>query len=129
MKKIMLLATALLIITISQAQHKRSNDYKKGGKDTTWNNVLPKRTNISNGNILMHQETGKFKLYATYKKGKVTNWYAIDTKGNKIPATYSAKGAAVCMVCATLPNGFTNCYQISCDDLPKPKKDAVKTAH
>lgn len=61
--------------------------------------------------------------------GKVVDWYVIDTKGNKIPVTYSAKGNSTCQVCSFLPNGMAACYEISCADLPKPKTNAVKTAH
>lgn len=131
MKKVTLMAIALFFFTIVNAQLKRSKDYLNGGSDTTWHNQTEplKRAKTPNGDILMKQESGKFKLYASYSKGKVTDWYAIDTKGNKIPATYTAKGAAGCWVCAVLPTPPPHCYQISCDDLPKPKTDAVKTAH
>ncbi|MBX2934690.1 MAG: hypothetical protein KF825_10615 [Ferruginibacter sp.] len=129
MKKTLLLSVSLFLMAVCSAQYKRTNQIKPGNGDTTWHQIQPKRMHITNGNVLMKQEPGKFKLFATYKMGKVANWYAIDTKGNKIPVTYSAKGKSTCQVCAFLPNGMATCYEISCDDLPKPKTDAAKTAH
>lgn len=131
MKKVILTAIALFLFAIVDAQLKRTKDYLNGGSDTTWHDLTGtlKRTKITNGNILMKQEPDKFKLYATYKNGEASSWYAVDTKGNKIMTTYTAKGAAGCYVCAILPTPPPHCYQISCDDLPKPKTDAVKTAH
>lgn len=133
MKKIMLLTTSLLLFVIVHAQHVRTNQIKSGNGDTTWNNLTGpfKRTNTTNGNVLMKQESGKYKLFATFKRGKVTNWHATDTKGNKIPVTYTAKAGNYCQVCVILADGHANCYQISCDDMPAPKPDkkAARTAH
>ncbi|MGB6093975.1 MAG: hypothetical protein WBF83_09465, partial [Moheibacter sp.] len=60
-------------------------------------------------------------VYATYKNNKLAGFYAIDTKGNKIPATIS-KGVH-CEVCVEAV-GITRCYEINCDNLPDPKKNA-----
>ena len=130
MKRFYLLSVALLLMASVNAQIKRSKDYLKGGSDTTWYDLSGsfKRTKIVTGNVLMKQEPGKFKLYATYRKRKVTSWYAVDTKGNKIPATYTAKGA-VCYACIATMGGLQHCYDVDCDDLPKPKTDAIRTAH
>lgn len=128
MKKMMLTAIALFLLVIVHAQHVRSNQIRPGNGDTTWHNLQPKRTKIINGNALMKQEPGKLRLYATYRKGRVTNWYAIDTKGREIPATYTAK-AATCTVCIDIENELHYCYDIDCDDLPKGKLNAVMTAH
>ena len=130
MKKIFLLSASILFITLCNAQLKRTKLVQTGNSDTTWKNLSQKlnRTKITTGNVKLHTEPGKYDLYATFKNKQVTGYYAIDKRGNKIPATYAEKGTK-CIACITIENGLNYCYDIDCDDLPKRKPDAVRTAH
>jgi hypothetical protein len=80
------------------------------------------------GVALIHTEKGKFKLYASYGKNKLTSLYAIDGTGEKIGATYKENPAAkgvTCVVCVIVL-GKSTCYLISCDQVPSPKDKAIK---
>ncbi len=140
MKKILLLTVSLLFITMVNAQVKRSKDYLNAGTDTTWNNISEplKRTKVSNGDVKIHLVPGKYTLYAIYKSRKVTGYYAIDAKGNKIPAnkvtrpdTYSAK-ALKCYTCVRVCDDSgkcaEDCTQIACPDSITGEKATTATA-
>jgi hypothetical protein len=122
MKHFLLLTSIVFCITAANAQTKKAT---QPVQDVT---AQMKRTKTANGNVLLREEAGKFKLYVSYKNSSVAEFYAIDGKGNKIPATYTAKDTK-CVACITVEGGLNYCYDISCDDLPKPKTNAVKTAH
>jgi len=80
----------------------------------------------TNGTVLVHTEEKKFKVYASFKKSKVTDLYAIDMNGNRINPTYSAsKGGVTCMICIESPGG-TFCYTIDCKDIPPQKNIDIK---
>ena len=131
MKELLLLSATLFCMAICNAQRIKNNPLKAAKNDATRVDLKAKMKNakIANGDVKIHAEPGRYVLFASYKNSKVTGFYAIDTKGNKIPATYTAKGASKCIACITIENGLNYCYDIDCDDLPKPKTDAVKTAH
>src|SRR5580765_7669460 len=57
------------------------------------------KNKIPNGSALIYTEPGNFKLYATYANSKVTEYYAIDGNGKRIPATYTAESRVKCIVC------------------------------
>lgn len=77
----------------------------------------------ANGVALVHNEDGKFKIYAVFKNEKVTDYYAVDMNGKRINPTYaSSTGGVSCTVCIKSPAG-TICYEIDCDDVPIRKKD------
>lgn len=69
---------------------------------------------------MIHMAPGSHTLFAAGMNGKLKYLYAIDSKGNKIPATYLIKDA--CMACIPLKNGRKPCYFIDCNDLPTSKK-------
>ena len=76
----------------------------------------------ANGTVLVHTEEGKFKVYASFKKSKVTEYYAMDMNGNRINPSYPAsKEGVTCYVCIESPGG-TFCYNIDCKDIPPLKK-------
>lgn len=84
--------------------------------------VVKKQT----GKSLLYTEPGKYKLYATFVNNKATNYYAIDNNGKRTDATFKANQAGIdpimtCKVCVTL-GGKQHCWDISCDDVPKPKE-------
>ncbi len=133
MKKILLSATLLLFITIAYAQPKRTKDYLNGG-DTTWNSSGPtKRMKITNGNVKVHTVHGKYDLYATYKNKKVTGYYAIDAKGNKLPVSVVAKtvagssGKFKCYTCAKVCNEAGKCAE-DCTEIECPDGMGVEKA-
>jgi hypothetical protein len=69
------------------------------------------------------------KLYATVDKGKVTKWQATDAGGKNLPTkTVAAAKGTKCIVCVNTPNGHSECWEIDCGDLPKPKEFASQTA-
>jgi hypothetical protein len=74
--------------------------------------------------VMIYRKPGSHTLYAAGMNGKLNHLYAIDTKGNKLPATYSAK--AGCRACITVEKGLKHYYIIDCDDLPMPEKSKVK---
>lgn len=138
MKKIFLLLSVLFIFTIADAQVKRTKEIPHGNSDTSWHNLggSKTRTNINNGDVKIHSEPGKYELYATYKNKQPTDYYAIDNKGTKIPASsvtktvdYAAK-IVKCFKCVgTIDDKgtkTTDCWDVPC---PKAATTAIKTAH
>lgn len=133
MKKLFLLSASLFFITLCHAQLKRAKQIQPGNSDTTWHNLpgQSKRIKITNGNVRLLTEPGKYDLYASYKNKKITGYYAVDDKGNKFPATYAKQGVK-CYFCIDQPGKDKVvkgrvCYEVSCTNIPSPK--AIKTAH
>ena len=70
-------------------------------------------------------------LVADVEKGKIVRFSAFDGQGQKlkvsalsetIPGSQSTSAAKVkCYICISEPAGNRHCYEVSCDDLPKPK--------
>lgn len=80
----------------------------------------------ANGDVLIHTEEGKFKVYASFKKSKATGYYAVDMTGNRISPTYEAKGVTPrCFFCIHV-NGDSVCYEVECTNIPPLKKAAIK---
>lgn len=82
----------------------------------------------ANGPVLIHTEEGKYKVYASFKKNKVSEYYAIDMDGNKIDATYPVANSSRCYFC--ISNGGASdriCYEVECDFIPSPKQVAIKS--
>jgi|GEM_PF-654277 len=139
MKKILAAIIALFIITVGHAQLtktvKAAEDPDIGGEIILDSiiNISPRLKNnkgasvfggkFKHTTVMIHKKPGSHTLYATGMNGKLTNLYAIDTKGNKIPATYSVKVA--CMACITVKNGLKSCYIMDCSDLPTFMKPRV----
>lgn len=63
---------------------------------------------------------GSHTLYAAGMNGNLKYLFAIDTKGNKIPATYLTKKNS-CIACIGMENGRKPCYIIDCNDVPVAK--------
>jgi hypothetical protein len=91
-------------------------------------------TSLKEGTNVL-KDTGDLKLIAEVKRGKITALTAEDPKGKKLkvstlretalprpaPAAGTAAGAKVtCWACVETPAGRF-CWEINCDDLPKPK--------
>ena len=65
------------------------------------------------------------------RKAKIVRFSAFDGQGQKlkvsalsetIPGSQSTSAAKVkCYICISEPAGNRHCYEVSCDDLPKPK--------
>ena len=70
-------------------------------------------------------------LVADVEKGKIVRFSAFDGQGRKlkvsalsetIPGSQSTSAAKIkCYVCISEPGRDLHCYEVSCDDLPKPK--------
>ncbi|MGN6292533.1 MAG: hypothetical protein ACTHMV_07285 [Chitinophagaceae bacterium] len=138
MKKILLLSSVLFLFAIADAQVKRTKEIPQGNGDTAWHNLSgPKtRTNINNGDVKVHSEPGKYDLYISYKNKQATDYYAIDNKGTKIPASsvtktvdYAAK-IVKCFKCVgTIDDRgtkTTDCWDVPC---PKATNATIKTAY
>ncbi len=74
--------------------------------------------------VVIHNETGKFKLFATYKNGKMDDMYAIDNAGKRIEVEYrsAASGGTTitCQVCLLFGSKVV-CYEVDCKDIPEKK--------
>ncbi len=122
MEKIFLLATSLLFFTITHAQAKRTKEgLNDNSGDTTWHTPSGsfKRQLVSNGRTAVHSEPGKYILYATYKSKKLTGYYAVDTKGNKLPVNTVARqsgGKFKCYACVKVCNEAGKCVESCTED-------------
>ncbi len=101
MEKLLLLAVSLLFVTMAAAQPKRQ-------KHTPGDTVVIdlggeiSRRKIRNGDVMIRKEKSGHALYASFKKKKLTGYYAVDAKGNRIPADLTrVKGG--CFYCIKLP--------------------------
>lgn len=151
MKSILSAIAALTIITGEQAQGsnrlkartidttqpvKATEGPGAGGKSATNGkiNISPRLRDKSGASvfggkfkyttIIVHMQPGSHTLFAAGINGKLKYLFARDTKGNKIPATYSTEGT--CFACIALLNGRTPCYVIDCNDVPAAEKPKVK---
>lgn len=141
MKKILLLSIALFFFALVNAQTNRTKAVSQGS-DTTWHDQSGplKRTKISNGTRVVQQDAGKYSLFATYKEGKVTGYYAVDAKGNKLPVSVVARPVATssgkfkCYACVKVCNEAGKCVEECTEDgCPEgmgvtSKNAAIKTA-
>lgn len=64
---------------------------------------------ITNGTVVVYEANGKYKIYATYKKGKLTEWYGMGEGGKKIKSSPVALTPTTCEDCMILPGGVTVC--------------------
>jgi len=64
---------------------------------------------VKNGTVLIYQGEKKMKVYATYKSGKLIEWYAMGEDGKKIKSSQVALTSTTCEDCVILPNGTTIC--------------------
>jgi len=130
MKNLLFAIVAMFCISFCNAQHSKKSTQKPISNTTVQTDLRGKVSSakIANGNVKIHTQPGKYDVYVTYKNNKVADFYAIDTKGNKIPATYKDNGnsGTVCTACIHTKAGLVHCYEINCGDLPTPKPDAVK---
>ena len=82
----------------------------------------------ANGSVLIHTEEGKYKVYASFKKNKVSEYYAIDMDGNKIKPTYASKAGLKCSFCI-IRGDHVVCYEVECTNIPSPKQIAIKASN
>jgi hypothetical protein len=85
MKKLILLISALVFIFFTEAQVPEKKESEK--HDTINISAKVKSTKMKNGAVLMYVLEGKAKLYAVFKKGKITEWYGLDIIGKKLDST------------------------------------------
>lgn len=131
MKKVSLPIMLILFAFVANAQLKKAHNYHSEGSDTIWSKINERlvKKNVSNGDVRIHIEPGKYDIYVSYKKGKVFNYYAVDIKGKKIPVSYMAKDDMTCRFCITRGLDII-CYDVDCSKLPPPiEKATIKTAH
>jgi len=133
MKKLLFATAAVFCLTFCNAQNLKKSTQKPISNTTVQTDLRGKVSNakIANGNVKIHTEPGRYDVYVTYKKRKVVGFYAIDTKGNKIPATYKKKGkpsSTSCFFCIDQPDSGVGivCYEVECKNLPKPKYAGYK---
>ena len=101
MEKLILLSVSLLFVTMAESQPKRQKQLSRDTAliDLGWDKT---RKKVRNGDVIVHKEPGKYDIYASFKKKQVTGYYAIDAKGNKIPATVT-RDKDGCFYCIKLP--------------------------
>jgi hypothetical protein len=86
-----------------------------------------KKAKLVEGKNLVHTFPDGSRLLATVRNKQVLRWYAIDKKGTRLKvnlikiASGAWTGRIICEVCVLLPNGQKHCYEIDCDNVPKPK--------
>ena len=84
------------------------------------------RKKVTNGTSEIYQSEGKYKVYAIYKKGKLTNWYAVDVDGNRSKQTSQlAVNETVCENCQVLPGPVMICQKCTVKNSTVPK--AIKS--
>lgn len=64
---------------------------------------------IRNGTVLVYGSEGKYKIYATYKKGKLVEWYGMGEDGKKIKSSPLGITPTSCEDCLVAPNGTMYC--------------------
>ena len=91
---------------------------------------LRAQNKLKEGKNLVYTSAEGVKLWLVNTGGKVSAWQATDRNGKSLPVRYNrqsaAKGDVTCEVCVTIPGGTKVCYDVSCDNLPEPKKDATR---
>jgi len=126
MKKLLFATAAVFCLTFCNAQHSKKSTQKPISNTTSQTDLRGKISSakIADGNVKIHTEPGKYDLYATYKNNKVADYYAIDAKGNKIPATYTPMVTS-CVFC--IEKGKKKvCYEVECKNIPGPKNAGYK---
>ena len=96
-----------------------------GVRDTTTKRLYVAKTvaasRVRNGSVLLHSQTGKYRLYAALKNGRVVDYTATNFRGQKLKTTVSGTVAKThCMVCVIGDDGKQVCWLIDCKDLPRP---------
>lgn len=64
---------------------------------------------IANGKILVYENDDQYKIFAVYKKGQLTEWYAMGEDGKKIMSSPVALTPTTCEDCIITPGGVTFC--------------------
>jgi len=129
MKKLLFATAAVFCLTFCNAQNLKKSTQKPISNTAVQTDLSKKVSSakVVNGNVKIYTEPGKYDVYVTYKNSKVADFYAIDTKGNKIPATYKEKGKSSskmkCTFCIVNELGDV-CYEVDCKNIPDPIKDA-----
>ncbi|MBK8140013.1 MAG: hypothetical protein IPK57_02730 [Chitinophagaceae bacterium] len=80
--------------------------------------------------MAVHDEPGRYTLYATYKSKKLTGYYAVDAKGNKLPVNTVAKQSGSkfkCYICVRVCNDEGKCAE-NCTEDPCPDGMGVEKA-
>jgi len=138
MRKYILVVSAIFCASFVNAQTRRTN---QADASQTSNNSTTgaRRTKLINGDVFLYTMKGKYKLYATYVNNKVVSYYAIDAKGNKLPASILTKpdNTSVrklkCLTCVRVVDVVTGKSAEECEEIPCPdnitgEKATIKTA-
>ncbi len=125
MKKNFFLLTLLLSGLILNAQNKQIVKPTTTTKPLINLSQFVEKNRTPNGSALIYNETGKFKVYASFSNSKVTGYYAIDGNGKRTDATYVAASAVFCQVCISGDAGQKVCYEVDCGEIPRPKKTSI----
>lgn len=68
-----------------------------------------KNKKVRNGTVLVYENDNNYKIYTTYKNGRLTEWYAIGEDGRKIKSSSLGITPINCEDCIVLPNGTMVC--------------------
>lgn len=64
---------------------------------------------VANGTVLIYESENHHKIYASYKKGKLVEWYGMGADGTKIKSSQRGITPVSCEDCIVLPNGVMTC--------------------
>jgi hypothetical protein len=78
-------------------------------KDTIDITEQIKNTKVRNGTVVVYETKDKYKIYATYKNGKLTEWYGMGEDGRKVKSTQLGITPTTCEDCLVHPNGGMYC--------------------
>lgn len=93
-------------IQVKQIRMNQENSDSLTHKDIT-NHFKTKK--VTNGTIVIYEAEDKIKVYATYKNGKLIEWYALGDDGKKINPIQRGLTPTSCEDCVLLPSGVTFC--------------------
>lgn len=79
-----------------------------------------------NGEALVHAEKNRFRIYAWFKDGKVTSFYAVDPRGYRLNGLVSKVRQHCEVSFRAKTDGKLFCYDLDCDVLAPPPATAKK---
>ena len=62
-----------------------------------------------NGTVVIYETESKYKIYATYSKGRLIEWYGMGEDGKKIKPSQLGVTPTTCEDCVVHPDGFMFC--------------------
>jgi hypothetical protein len=98
-----------LVFPIEDKQVKFQNNKDSSGKSSVDITEYIKNKKVANGTVVVYETEDKYKIYAIYKKGKLTEWYAMGDDGKKIQSSQLGITPTTCEDCILLPTGQTYC--------------------